>query len=276
MCDAFGFFSVQLALIAVVLVLHTYLGLHVIRRGIIFCDLVLDQLAAFGALVGIGLGVQYGSPASYVVSLAAVLVGAVLLAVVKPRNPLIPQEGVIGIMYALALVASLLLADKLEGGGPYVSKTLAGCMLWVSWKLVGVTIAVYAALLIFHYRYRERFIALTERPGSLPRERLWDFYLFASMAVITVLVVPIAGVLLAYGFLMIPASIAALFTRRWGLGVALGWTAGFAACAGGVSASYFLDLPYGPSLILALGAAFLLALVLRAYLPARAGAGRES
>ena len=59
------FFSVQVALIAVVLILHTYIGLHIIRRTLIFSDLVLDQLAAFGALAGIGLGIEYGTFGSY-------------------------------------------------------------------------------------------------------------------------------------------------------------------------------------------------------------------
>ena len=267
MVEALKFFSVQLTLIAVVLVLHTYLGLHVIRRGIVFSDLVLDQLTAFGALVGIGLGIQYGTPASYLVSLAAVLVGSLLLAVIKPKNPLIPQEGVIGIMYALALVASLMLADKLRGGGAYVTKTLAGCMLWVTWPLVCVTVIVYIGLLVFHYRFRANFIALTDRNEEVARENLWDFFFFTSLAIITVLIVPIAGVLLAYGFLMIPAAIAAMFTKGWAKGLKIGWGAGFAACIVGVSSSYFFDLPYGPSLILALGLVFAFALIVRAIVP---------
>jgi zinc/manganese transport system permease protein len=65
MSEMMNFFAVQLTLLAVVLVLHTYMGLHVIRRTIVFSDLVLDQLAAFGALVGIGMGVGYGTAYSY-------------------------------------------------------------------------------------------------------------------------------------------------------------------------------------------------------------------
>lgn len=267
MSEAARFFSVQLALLAVVLILHTYLGLHVIRRCIVFSDLVLDQLAAFGALVGIGIGISYGTPASYLVSLVAVLIGSFLLAMVKPKNPLIPQEAVIGIMYGLALVASLMLADKLRGGDTYVSKTLSGSMLWVTWPLVCVTVIVYAALLAFHYRFRHKFIALTERTEKISNENLWDFLFFTSLAIITVLVVPIAGVLLAYGFLMIPAATAALFTTGWASAVKIGWCAGFAACVLGLLASYFFALPYGPSLILALGAVFLLALFARALRP---------
>ena len=269
MSEAWRFFSVQLALLAVVLVLHTYLGLHVIRRVLVFSDLVLDQLAAFGALVGVALGVRYGTPGSYLVSLAAVTVGALLLAVLRPGRRAIPREAIIGILYALALVASLLAADKLSGGDAYVTKTLAGSMLWVTWPLVCVTAVAYLALLAFHYRFRHRFIALVERPGEAGGERLWDFLFFTTQGIITVLIVPIAGALLAYAFLMIPAATAALFTRGWGRGVALGWSAGFGACVAGLCASYFLDLPYGPSLVLALGLVFVGAVVVRALMPLR-------
>ncbi len=264
------FFLLQLALLAVVLILHTYIGLHVVRRTLIFSDLVLDQLAAFGALLAIGMGIAYGTAGSYLVSLGVVLCGSLLLAVVKPRGPGIPREAVIGIMYALALVASLLVGDKIDGGDAYVTKTLAGCMPWVSWPLVAVTATVYAVLLVFHYIFRKRFIALVEEPGLTKNERLWDFLFFATQGVITVLIVPIAGVLLAYAFLMIPAAIAAMFTKRWGLGIALGWSLGFLACVIGLTCSYFLLLPYGPSLVLALGGFFLGALALRATLPQKA------
>ena len=83
---------------------------------------------------------------------------------------------------------------------------------------------------------------------------------------------PIAGVLLAYAFLMIPAAIAAMFTKRWGLAVALGWGCGFVACLIGLFASYFFDLPYGPSLVLFLGLFFLCAIIVRALLPQQKGA----
>jgi zinc/manganese transport system permease protein len=273
MGEAFHFFAVQITLLAIVLVLHTYLGLHVIRRTLIFSDLVLDQLAALGALVGIGLAIQYGSPGSYLMSLAAVLLGALLLAVVNPRNPMIPREAAIGILYAMALVASLLVGDKLPGGGAYVTKTLAGSMLWVSWPIVTVTAVVYLVLLAFHYVYRRQFIALAEN-GQGPREqRRWDFLFFTTQGIITVLIVPVAGVLLAYAFLMVPAAIAALFTRRWGLGVLLGWGLGLTACLIGLYLSYFHDLPYGPTLILSLGAFFAAALVVRAVVPQRPAGG---
>ena len=257
------FFSVQIALLAVVLVLHTYIGLHIIRRTLIFSDLVLDQLAAFGAMAGIALGIEYGTFSSYLSSMVAVLFGALLLAFLKPKSRAIPREAVIGIMYVMALVASLLLADKLRGGEAYVTKTLAGSMLWVTWPLVCVTAVVYILLLVFHYKFRHKFIELAENPGGFEKERFWDFLLFVTQGIITVLIVPIAGVLLAYAFLMIPAAIAAMFTKKWAGAVVIGWTVGFVACLVGLCSSYFLNLPYGPSLVLSLGVFFIAAIIIR-------------
>ncbi len=264
------FFAVQTALIAVVLVLHTYMGLHIIRRTIIFCDLVLAQQAALGALIGVALGVKYATGGSYMASLATVLVGSVLLAVIRSKNRQIPREAVIGIMFAMALVASLLMGDKLSGGGGYVTKTLAGSMLWVSWKLVGVTVAVYAVLIAFHYRFRDKFIGLSEDPGRVRNNRVWDFLFFATQGVITVMIVPIAGVLLAYSFLMIPSAIAAMFSGKWIPAVAIGWSVGMVACVIGLFASYYGNLPYGPTLVLFLGAFFLAGVVVRAARPKEA------
>ncbi len=264
------FFSVQIALIAVVLILHTYIGLHIIRRTLIFSDLVLDQLAAFGALAAIALGIEYGTFQSYIASMVVVLFGATLLALIKPKNSAIPREAIIGIMYALALVACLLLADKLRGGEAYVTKTLSGSMLWVTWPLVCVTSVVYILLLFFHYKFRHKFIALVENPQMVENDKFWDFLLFTTQGIITVLIVPIAGVLLAYAFLMIPAAIAAMFTKKWAGAVLIGWSAGFAACLMGLCSSYFFNLPYGPSLVLFLGVFFICAAVISILLRRKA------
>ena len=261
--EALNFFSVQISLIAVVLILHTYIGLHIIRRTLIFSDLVLDQLAAFGAMAGIALGIEYGTFGSYLSSMLIVLFGALLLALIKPKNRAIPREAVIGIMYAMALVASLLLGDKLTGGGAYLIKTLAGSMLWVTWPLVIVTTMIYILILIFHVKFHRKFIDLAEKPDTVKNKKFWDFLLFLTQGIITVLIVPIAGVLLAYAFLMIPAAIAAMFTKKWIGAVVVGWSIGFIACLIGLFCSYFANLPYGPCLVLSLGVFFIAAIIIR-------------
>jgi zinc/manganese transport system permease protein len=274
MADTLGFFAIQIVLLFVVTSVHTYLGLHVIRRGIVFSDLSLDQLAAFGVIVGIGLGIQGGSVGSYIVSFIAVLIGSVLLAYVKPGNENVPHEAVIGIIYGLALVASIMVADKISGGMAYVTQTLAGVMLWVNWPLVLVTVLVYIILSAFHYIFRGKFISITEGKSTMPNENFWDLLFFVSLGIITVLIVPIAGVLLAYAFLMIPAAIASLFTSEWSRALRIGWGVGFIASITGLFSSYFFDLPYGPTLVLALGLFFVSALALRCFL-SRAEGGRR-
>ncbi len=269
MHDFLSFFIIQIILLAVVLSVHTYIGLHIIRRGLIFSDLSLDQLAAFGVIVGIGLGIEGGTTGSYFVSFGAVLIGAVLLALVKPKTKQIPREAIIGIIYCLALVASFMVSDKITGGAAYVTQTLSGCMLWVTWPLVWVTVGAYILISIFHYFYRDRIIGITDNK-TIEHENFWDLLFFITQGIITVLIVPIAGVLLAYSFLMIPAAIGVLFTRGWSDGLIIGWTTGFIASVLGLLFSYFFQLPYGPSLVLALGLFFLGALILRIFVPEKA------
>ena len=156
-------------------------------------------------------------------------------------------------------------------GGTDLKNTLVGSMSWVSWKLVGVTVGVYILLLLFHYVFRKNMIRLTESDTSVAGRRLWDFLFFLSQGIITILIVPVAGVLLAYGFLMIPAAIGVMFTRKWGAGLLLGWSSGMAACLLGLFFSYRTDSPYGPSLVLAMGLFFLVALFVRAFAPTTKG-----
>jgi ABC-type Mn2+/Zn2+ transport system permease subunit len=143
-------------------------------------------------------------------------------------------------------------------------------MLWVTWPLVAVTALIYIALIAFHWMLRSRFTGLTDDPRSVRNPRLWDFLFFTTQGIITVLIVPVAGVLLAYAFLMIPAAIALLFTRDWTKALALGWGAGFCACLVGLWSSYRFDWPYGPTLVLSLGLVFICAVFLRAFLSASA------
>ena len=258
------FFLRQLSLIAVVLVLHTYIGLHIIRRTLIFSDLALDQLAAFGALAALAAwGVELNSAGSYLAAFAAVLAGAFVLAAVRPGSSGVPREAIIGIVYALAVIATIILTDQMDAGDAMLHCVLQGNMAWVSWSLVIITALVYVLLLAVHFAFRRDFVALVERPERVRRPVLWDFFFFLTQGVITVLIVPVAGVFLAYVFLMLPAAVAVMFVGGWGRALAFGWLVGFAGCAIGLTASYHTGWPYGPSLVLSMGLFFVAALVLR-------------
>jgi zinc/manganese transport system permease protein len=138
--------------------------------------------------------------------------------------------------------------------------------------LVWVTIGAYIALGLLHVLCRRSILRLTEDASAWPRRVAWDFLFFVTQGVIAILIVPVAGVLLAYGLLMIPAAIGTMFSRQWIPALLIGWGAGFVACVLGVIASYETDSPYGPTLMLAMGLFFVLALVASTWITRRRGA----
>jgi zinc/manganese transport system permease protein len=89
--------------------IHSYLGIHVVERGVIFVDLSLAQIAAFGGTVGYLAGHEMHSTGSYVYSLVFTLLGAAIFALTKSHGRTrIPQEAIIGIVYAVSAACAVL------------------------------------------------------------------------------------------------------------------------------------------------------------------------
>jgi zinc/manganese transport system permease protein len=91
------------------------------------------------------------------------------------------------------------------------------------------------------------------------RVRLWDFLFYAAFAVVVVSFVRVAGVLLTFTYLIVPAVCAVSLAQRWGARLVVGWGVGAAASVVGLAASFWLDLPTGAAIVVACG--LLLALV---------------
>ena len=81
--------------------MHAYLGIHVIKRGIIFVDLAFAQLAALGAIVSLFWGLSTKSTYNYLLSFGFILIGSIIFSFVKSKNKQIPKEAIIGIVYGL-------------------------------------------------------------------------------------------------------------------------------------------------------------------------------
>src|SRR5712691_10766173 len=95
--------------------IHAYLGVHVVERGVIFVDLSLAQIAAFGAAIALLLPISGGDPhgpAVYWISLVFTFIGALLFSMIRSRHARIPQEAFIGIAYAVASAAAILAMSK--------------------------------------------------------------------------------------------------------------------------------------------------------------------
>lgn len=243
--------------------IHGYLGIHIIARGVIFVDLALAQVAAMGwAAASLGLGAKLaaltGLPvheASYAVGLGATLLGAALLSVSRMDHPYVPQEAIIGIVYVAASAGTILLASQAPRGSEHVEALLTGSLLWVSWREIAKTAIIYALIGVVHWLLRDRFFTISLRPEEARQRRWplawWDFVFYALFGVVVTSSVEIAGVLVVFSFLVIPAVIAFLFTSAPRRLMAIAWSSGTAATVLGLYVSYVTDLPTGPVVVCA-------------------------
>jgi zinc/manganese transport system permease protein len=245
--------------------IHAYLGVHVVERGVIFVDLSLAQIAVLGATIALileaGLPGEH-SPLVYWMSLGFTFIGAAIFAVVRARQSRIPQEAIIGISYAVASAASILAMSKAPSESEHLRHMLVGNILAVSWAHVLRTAALYAAIGAFHYVFRRQFLAISINHGRSEQSglnaRWWDFLFYASFGVVVTSSVAIAGVLLVFCYLIVPAVAAMLYAERIGPRLAIGWIMGTIVSALGVYLSLKLDLPTGAAIVCTFGFALLL------------------
>jgi zinc/manganese transport system permease protein len=253
--------------VCVILVgIHAYLGLHVIQRKVIFVDLALAQIAALGATSAFLLGISPHSRTAYFFALGFAIVGAAIFSLTRMRTERVPQEAIIGIVYAVALATAILVADRAPEGAEHIKESLVGAVLWVSWPTVAKTAIIYSLVGALHIIFRHRFLQISFAPEQAYAEgrwiRGWDFLFYVTFAFVITSSVAIAGVLLVFTFLVIPAVIATLFATRIGVRLAIGWAVGIAACLIGMVASYRFDMPSGPAVVASLGVALVLAALL--------------
>lgn len=242
--------------------IHAYLGLHVIKREIIFVDLALAQIAALGVLIAFLFGIPPHTPASYVFSLSITALGAAVFTLCRFRESKVPQEAVIGLVYAIAAAVAILMIDKAPHGAEHLKDILTGSILWVKWRTIAITAVVYAVIGLFHYIYRKKFLLVSENPEKA-REMgmnilLWDFLFFFTFGIVITLAVEVAGVLIVFVFLVAPAVLAILITDRLMNQLLIGWGLGVVVTTVGLFASYLFDLPTGPAVIGAYAAVLLI------------------
>src|SRR5215468_913084 len=159
--------------------IHAYLGVHVVERGVIFVDLSLAQIAALGTTIAVLYGIEPHSPAAYVVSLVFTFVGAAVFSMIRGHRARIPQEAIIGICYAVASAAAILAMSKSAEQTEHLKEMLVGNILTVSWHDVEKTALLYAAIGLFHYIFRRKFLTISMDPERAEAKgisvRFWDF-----------------------------------------------------------------------------------------------------
>ncbi|MEK6608186.1 MAG: iron chelate uptake ABC transporter family permease subunit [Myxococcota bacterium] len=255
-----------LAMCLVVAGIHCYLGLHVLERKVIFVDLGLAQIAALGTTCAVVLGYEPDRPADalpiFLFSLGFTVLGAAVFAVARMRRDRVPQEAFIGIVYATASALAVLLMARAPGEGEHIKQMLVGNILLVTWPQVATTAAIYAAVGALHLALRRPFREISQDPEAAAargrRVRAWDFVFYVSFGVVITRSVPIAGVLLVFSYLVVPATCAAMLCDRFRARLAVAWVVGMLASAGGIALSYQSDLPTGPSVVACFAALLIL------------------
>ncbi len=237
--------------------IHAYLGLHVIERQVIFVDLALAQIAALGAGAALALGNGTDSAVSYWMSLGFTLAGAAVFSLTRFQKQRVPQEAVIGITYAVSAALLILILSGSGEGDEHIRETLVGNVLLIRPVEVMKIFIIYLTVGIFHMIFRKPFLRISQDPEGAFKEgvsvRFWDFLFYASFGFVVTSSVKIAGVLLVFSFLVVPAAAAVLFTDRLKTRLFLGWGIGFLASVAGMAVSYFLDFPTGASVVCVFG-----------------------
>jgi zinc/manganese transport system permease protein len=259
----------------VIVAMHSYLGLHVIAREVIFVDLALAQMAALGSTVAILEGFLPDSTVSFLYALGFTTFGAALFAMTRTdrRKTRVPHEAIIGIVYVVASAAAILVADRSAHGGEAIKDILVGSLLWVTWPTIARLAILYAIIGGIHFVLRHRFLTISFDPEKAAVEgwhiRWWDFWFYLSFGLVITLSVPVAGVLLVFSFLVVPAAIAFLFTQNLRTLPLIAWSVGVIASASGIGISFHYDLPTGPLIVVMFGVLLVAAFLLKGMLRRR-------
>ncbi len=253
----------------IILSIHAYLGLHVIGREVIFVDLAFAQIAALGSTVALLMGIELGTTLSLMFALGFTSLGALLFSFTRLEKSVVPQEAIIGISFVLASAAVILIAGLTAEGAEHLRETMTGTLIWVGWGDIWRLAGVYAVLGVFHFVMRKRFLRVTFDPESAENVKASDFLFYLSFGVMISFSVEIAGVLMVFSALVIPAVIAFLYTNHFGRALLIAWAAGAVAIVGGIGTSFYLDIATGPLLVCAFGVVLVIAAGLRPLLGVR-------
>ncbi|MBC7753661.1 MAG: metal ABC transporter permease [Moraxellaceae bacterium] len=263
--QALEFLAAPMVLAALLVLIHAYLGLHVLEREVIFVDISLSQVAALGGAVSLFfVSEEGGGMLALSLSLSFCLVTSLALALLRHYEKSISQEALIGMSYALASGAMILVADKLPHGSEHLKESLIGNILFVTWPQVLQTFLIYAAIGLVHWFFRKQFWQASRGEKGV---FWWDFLFYFLFGIVITFSTRHAGVLVVFSILVAPAALASRFfpgkkTSLWPK-LVLAWGVGILGLFLSFILSYNADLPTGATIVCTLTTLFFLALLIR-------------
>jgi zinc/manganese transport system permease protein len=265
--DVLAFAALPLAAAVIFTGIHTWFGLQVLRRNVVFADLALAQVSALGATVAAVIGHPVSSIGAYAYTLLFAAGGALLLTASRHLAHSVRQEAFIGVLYVVATAATVLVVDRSPQGAEHVKKMLIGSILSVSADELIKFALLYVVIGALHWIIRKPLLAAANETAEGKRTTaLWDLVFYLSFGLVVTSSVSVAGVLLVFCFLIVPALVGSLFSQHFAAALLIGWTAGAVASACGIFGSFVLDAPTGAVTVLAFAAVLIMAGGIRAFI----------
>jgi zinc/manganese transport system permease protein len=242
-------------------ILLSYLGVHVVGRGIVFVDLALGQISSMGVAFAAFIGAGLTS-----IPLIFTLVGALLMSFINIRDKRLKQEAIIGILYAFASSITVLLISKTPHGDSDIQEVLFGNLLSVSWEQITTLGIVFGAIAAMHLIFYKKFFALTESFENGENHlvgifNIWNFLFYISIGLTIVFAVKINGVIPVFSYLIIPAVSAILISKNKTAVIIIAFIISILASFFGLDFSFHYDFPAGSSIVTILGIIFILAAI---------------
>ena len=240
-------------------ILLSYLGVHVVGRGIVFVDLALGQISSLGVAFGAFIGTGLTS-----IPLIFTLVGALLMSFINIRDKRLKQEAIIGILYAFTSSLTVLLISKTPHGDSDIQEVLFGSILSVSWEQITTLGIVFGAIALMHLVFFKKFFVLTESFENGENHlvgifNIWNFLFYISIGLAIVFAVKINGVIPVFSYLIIPAVSAILISKKKVTVIIIAFIISILAGFLGLDFSFHYDFPTGSSIVTVLGIIFIIA-----------------
>ncbi len=228
---------------------HAYLGYHVVRRGVLFVDLAMAQMAALGAAVGVIYGLEHDTMGGYAISAAFALLTAAFFATVRSRR--VPLEAIVAVVYGVATAATFVVLEHSPHGMEEVKHLFVGQVLTVEPSRVLLTAGLYLLLGLVLRAMHGRISAVTEHHR---RDLVAELVFYGVFALVVTSSVGLVGVLLVFALLVLPAVAALLRSGDGRIALLRGWGLAGLGCVVGLHAAFVLDQPAAPMIVLALAA----------------------
>jgi len=237
----------------------SYLGVHVVGRGIVFVDIALGQISSLGVAFAAFIATGLTS-----IPLIFTLAGALLMSFINIRDKRLKQEAIIGILYAFASALTVLFISKTPHGDSDIQEVLFGNILSVSWGQIATLGIVFGVIALLQLVFFNKFFGLTKSFENGENHligifNIWNFLFYISIGLAIVFAVKINGVIPVFSFLIIPAVSAIMLTKNNFAVFIIALIISVLASFFGLNFSFHYDFPAGSSIVAILGVIFILA-----------------